>query len=151
MKNVRATVTTFIALLTIAAVGLGFFAQSASAATYSVTVHARLCPQGQPTTDIFTDCHGYGQSDQTFRVDSGAAQTVAANGNVTFTGLAAGSHVVRRVAGQGPNEFLHERVFCLWKDGTQAEIIPSANGNFVVSLAGGSVTCDVYLIPESAQ
>ena len=140
-------VTVFVALLILS---LGLVAPAA-AADPSITIHARLCPAGQPTTDIFTDCHPFAAEAGTrFKIDSGASKAIASNGNVTFGGLSSDRHVVRRTAGQGPNEFLHERVFCTWKDGTSKEIIPSSNGNFVVSLPGQSVTCDVYLIPESA-
>ena len=141
-----------LTLAVIMALGLALHTSPVSAATYSITIHARLCPAGQPTTDIFKDCHGHkADADTHFQIDyNGNPHAINTHGNLTFSRLSAGSHVVRRTEGQGPNEFLRERVFCLWKDGTSKEIIPSRNGNFVVTLTSGSVTCDVYLVPIAA-
>jgi hypothetical protein len=145
---VRSVLVSCAALLLLS---VGFTAAPVSAATYSITIHARVCPDGQPTTDIFKDCHPYAAAANTrFRIDSGVAKYVAANGNVTFGGQTASKHVVRRIEGLGPDGVNYkQRVWCKPKYGVTKEIIPSTNGNFVLTLtaAGGSVTCDVYLIP----
>ncbi len=151
MLRTRSSRALFVVFAGLLALSLGLTAAPVSAATYSITIHARVCPDGQPTTNIFTDCHPYAaESDTRFRIDSGGAKFIAENGNVTFGGQAAGTHVVRRIAGQGPDGVnFTERVWCVWKNGVTKEIIPSTNGNFVltISAATGSATCDVYLIP----
>jgi hypothetical protein len=137
-----------IALLVV--FSMGFASMPASAATYSITLHARVCPVGQPTTNIFTNCHPYAAAGDTrFRIDSGVAKFVAANGNVTFGGQLAARHVVRRIGGQGPDAHFTQRVYCLFKNGVTKQITPSTNGNFVLTItaASGSATCDIYLIP----
>lgn len=129
---------------------MGFAAMPASAATYSITLHARVCPVGQPTTSIFKNCHPYAaENDTRFRIDSGVAKYIADNGNVTFGGQTAARHVVRRIAGQGPDENFTQRVYCVFKNGVTKQITPSTNGNFVLTItaASGSATCDIYLIP----
>lgn len=151
MKSSKSIRLVFLVCATLLVLSVGFSAAPVSAATYSITVHARVCPDGQPTTDIFKDCHPYAADNDTrFRIDSGPAKYVAYNGNVTFGGQTAARHVVRRIQGLGPDGVTYtQRVWCKAKYGVTREIIPSSNGNFVLTLtaAGGSATCDVYLIP----
>jgi hypothetical protein len=130
------------------------FAGSASAAdTGTITLHSRLCPNGQPTSDIFTDCHGHLPTiATTYSLDGGAAQAVGADGNLSFTDLAAGSHEIAQQDGV-PLDFAHLRVFC--SDQTTGdpakEVAVDVNSFSVKAVAGDEIVCDVYTIGEDAS
>lgn len=125
----------------------------AQATTGTITIHSRLCPVGQPTTDIFTDCHSHLPTVTTsYSIDGGAAQTVGANGNTAFTGVSAGAHEIAQVDGV-PLDFAHLRVFCSNNtDGSAAtELSVSVNKFSVDAVAGANIICDVYTIQENAS
>lgn len=150
MLRTRSSRALFVVFAGLLAISLGFSAAPVSAATYSITIHARVCPEGQPTTNVFKDCHPFAAEAGTrFRIDSGPAKYVALNGNVTFGGQTAAKHVVRRIEGPSVADGYSEQVYCIFKNGVTKRITPSTNGNFVLTLtaASGSATCDVYLIP----
>lgn len=125
--------------------------RAAAQETATLTVHSRICPAGEPTSDIFADCHGNVPAQTvSFSVDGGAAQDVGADGNVTFTGLAAGAHAVTQVDGP-PFDFVHLRVFCSVQGTTTepAEEVAVDLNEFAVSLTAGAETvCDAYIIAE---
>jgi hypothetical protein len=121
--------------------------------TGSVELHKRVCPNGPPTTDIFTECHGT-VPDQpvAFAVDGGEPQVVDDAGNVVFTGLTAGTHAFAETEGP-PLDFVDLRVFCsVQGDGSEATEIATDGPNFAVDVpADGYVVCDVYNIPENLK
>jgi hypothetical protein len=143
----------FVAIVVAGALGVSSGARVDAAGSASLTLHARQCPAGEPTTNIFTDCHPYPASrSDAFEVEGGPNKQVDRHGNATFTALSAGHHIVQQTAGRMPNEFLHERVFCSRNGGAAKELSVAPWGDFVVSLkAGDQVICDVYFIPESGQ
>jgi hypothetical protein len=125
----------------------------AQAGTGTITIHSRLCPAGQPTTDIFTDCHSHLPTIATsYSLDGGAAQPVGASGNLSFTGLAAGAHEIAQVDGV-PLDFAHLRVFCSNNTTKSAvtELAVAVNKFSVSAVAGDEIICDVYTIPENAS
>ena len=119
-------------------------------ATGSLEIHKRICP-ADTTGNLFDQCHGT-VPDQTvsFTVDGGAAQSVDANGNVVFSGLAAGSHAVSETEGP-PLEFVNLRVFCsVTSDDSEVFEVTTDGPNFSVDVgAGEAVVCDVYNIAEN--
>lgn len=126
-------------------------AQSSLAqATGSLEIHKRICP-ADTTGNLFDQCHG-NVPDQTvtFTVDGGAAQSIDANGNVVFSGLAAGSHAVSETEGP-PLEFVNLRVFCsVQSDSPEVFEVTTDGPNFSVDVgAGEAVVCDVYNIAEN--
>jgi len=123
---------------------------SAQTAGASLEIHKRVCP-ADATGNIFDDCHGNPPTQTTtFSVDGGAATSVDAEGNATFTGLAAGDHTVTEVEGI-PLEFANLRVFCsLEGDATGAVEVATTGPDFTVTLADGDhMICDSYSIPEN--
>ncbi len=142
------------------AIMLGIVAAPASAATYnaSVTIHARLCPVGGPTHDIFTDCHSHPAWPGTaFKINNHGSKVINSSGNVTFSGLGAATRTVTQTAGNQPNEFLKIRAYCSADGAVGYEVIvksdagnPNAHFSFQLT-AGSHVTCDVYFLPESGQ
>lgn len=149
-----------ISSFAIAAVLLGAAAAPASAATYnsSVTIHARLCPTGGPTHDIFTDCHPHPASPGTaYKINGHGSKTINGSGNLTFSGLGSATRTITQTAGYEPNEFLKVRAFCGADGGTAVEVPvssssaePRAHFSFFLGV-NSHVTCDVYFIPESGQ
>ena len=152
--------TLLVSSLAAVAVLLEVAAAPISAATYTstVTIHARLCPTGGPSTDIFTGCHPYkAWSGTAYKINHHGSKVVDGSGNLTFSGLGAATRTVTQTAGYQPNEFLKVRAFCS-ADGGDATEVPveanSANPNARFSFALGAnsdVTCDVYFIPESGK
>jgi hypothetical protein len=141
------------ALAMLAALLLVAAPAGAQATTGTITIHSRLCPAGQPTTDIFTDCHSHLPTIATsYSIDGGAAQAVDADGNTAFTDVDAGSHEIAQVDGV-PLDFAHLRVFCSTEgDNTGAtEVAADVNTFSVDAVAGANVICDVYTIPENAS
>lgn len=142
-----------VSLLGIIAVAGGLTAgvarPAAAAAPATLELHKRICHNGTPTVDIFQECHQF-PPDQTvrFKVDNGASRAVNADGNVTFTGLAAGRHTVTETEGP-PLEFVRLRIWCsVLGSGVPAREITPDGPSFAVQLAAGShVVCDVYAIP----
>jgi hypothetical protein len=121
--------------------------------TGTITLHSRVCPAGQPTTDIFTDCHSHLPSQTTtYSLDGADAQAVGANGNLAFTDLATGKHTITQQEGV-PLDFAYLRVFCSDTTvGTAAkEVTVNSNRFTVTAVAGDEVICDVYTIPENAS
>jgi hypothetical protein len=134
---------------------LVLFAGSAGAQSGSgtVTIHSRLCPAGQPTTDTFTDCHGHLPTIATsYSLDGGAAQTVGGDGNTSFTGLPSGSVSIAQVDGV-PLDFARLRAFCSDQTAgtTAVEETVDVNTFSVDAVDGHEIICDVYTIPEDAS
>jgi len=141
------------AALMLLATVLAFSGGAGAQADTTITIHSRLCPAGQPTTDIFTDCHGHLPTITTsYSIDGGAAQTVGADGNTSFTGLTAGAHTIAQVEGV-PLDFAHLRAFCSDQDngGAASEVAVNVNTFSVSAVAGHEIICDVYTIPENAS
>jgi len=151
-------VTIFLELLAVFAIMLGIAATPASAATYnaSVTIHARLCPTGGPTTAIFIDSHPHpAWAGTAYKINGHGSKVINGSGNVTFSGLGAATRTITQTAGFQPNEFLHVRAFCSADGGAAKEVSvtssssnPNAHFSFYLN-AGSHVTCNVYFIPES--
>jgi hypothetical protein len=118
--------------------------------TGTIEIHKRLCPAGQPTGDIFEDCHD-NLVDQTvsFSLDGGAAASVGADGNLVFTDVAAGSHAISEVEGP-PLEFVSLLVYCSVQDDDPEVFQVTTDGpNFSVDLEEGQyLVCDVYNLAE---
>ena len=109
-------------------------------------LHKRVCPNGPPSGDIFQTCHdNLPQQPVAFSVDGAAAKFIGENGNVTFNGLSAGTHVVQETEGP-PLEFVELRIWCSVQGSDQAPFQVQPNGpNFSVPVgAGQRVICDVY-------
>ncbi|HEY7032976.1 MAG TPA: hypothetical protein VH482_16645 [Thermomicrobiales bacterium] len=132
---------------------------SAAAATGSITLHVRLCPAGQPTTDIFTDCHSHlAGADVAFKINGHGSKTVNSRGNIKFSGLTGGTRTITQTGGQTPNEFLHMRAFCsvpsTGEKATEHGVGTDSLGRafFRYRLAtGAQAVCDVYFVPESGK
>lgn len=160
LSTFRRSRTLIVSLLAAVAIMLGVASAPASAATYnaSVTIHARLCPTGGPTTDIFTDCHPHPAFAGTaFMINGHGSRAINSSGNVTFSYLGAATRTVTQTAGYQPNEFLKVRVFCSADGGRAVELpvtanssAPNAHFSFYLN-AGSQVTCDYYFIPESGK
>lgn len=112
--------------------------------TGSLTIHARVCAVGQPTTDIFTDCHGNTDGSASvaqFSVDGANTGTVDASGNISWTGVPNGAHAVTEDV--SPTGTVSTRVFCSSNGGTSTEVA-NTNGDFSVTINGDDVVCDSY-------
>jgi hypothetical protein len=141
------------AVAMLAALLLAAAPAGAQATTGTITIHSRLCPAGQPTSDIFTDCHSHLPTIATsYSIDGGTAQTVGADGNTAFTDVAASAHEIAQVDGV-PLDFAHLRVFCSDETagGAATEATVDVNTFSVDAVAGDNVVCDVYTIPENAS
>lgn len=143
------------ALVVFAAGFLLLAAGSANAqeTTGTITIHSRICLNGEPTSDIFTECHDSLPTQTTsYSIDGGTAQVVDASGNLSFTDLAAGPYEIAQVDGV-PLDFAHLRVFCsdVTAGGEVEEIAVSVQKFTVNAVAGDEVVCDVYTIPENAS
>ena len=106
-----------------------------------------------PTGDIFPVCHsGLPTLTTTYSLEGGGAQAVGGNGNLTFSGLAAGNHTIAQQDGV-PLDFAHLRVFCSDQTAGSAakEIAVNVNSFTVKAVAGDEIVCDVYTIPENAS
>lgn len=117
----------------------------------TITIHSRICLNGEPTSDIFTECHDNLPTQTTsYSIDGGAEQVVDASGNLSFTGLAAGPYEIAQVEGV-PLDFAHLRVFCsdVTAGGEVEEISVSVQKFTVYAVAGDEIVCDVYTIPEN--
>lgn len=153
MRLNRLTAIRSLAGLAMLAALLAFSGAAGAQGTGTITIHSRLCPAGQPTGDIFTDCHSHLPTITTsYSIDGGAAQTVGADGNTSFTGLAAGAHEIAQVDGV-PLDFAHLRAFC--SDTTTGSAVTEETVNVntfsVSAVAGDTIVCDVYTIPENAS
>jgi hypothetical protein len=158
VSTVRRFRMLLVSSLAVFAIMLGIAAAPASAASYnaSVTIHARLCPTGGPTIDIFTECHPHpAWAGTAYRINGHGSKVINSSGNVTFSGLGAATRTITQTAGYQPNEFLHVRAFCSADGGAANEVAvkstssnPNAHFSFYLN-AGSHVTCDVYFIPES--
>lgn len=142
-------------LIAILAFGVMALASPASAASTTVTIHARICP-AHGVTDLFKDCHSHAVTNASFRLDHSGSKHVNNKGNVTFSNVAAGSHIVALTGGDQPNEFLHLRAFCSDSNtgGTAVEykVRSTTQASFRISVkTGQALVCDVYWIPESGQ
>jgi hypothetical protein len=121
------------------------------AGTGSLEIHKRVCPAGSPKVDIFQECHGNPPTQEVdFSVDGGPPAAVDQNGNVLFTGLSAGSHVVSETEGP-PLDFVNLQVWCSVEGSSAgAQQLATDGPNFTVEIGPGeSVVCDVYNIPEN--
>lgn len=110
--------------------------------TGTLTIHKRVCAAGQPTTDIFTDCHGNvdGAAGIDITVD-GVQQTVPASGNLTWT-LDNGTYNVTEDT--SPTGTKATRVYCSTNGGESAMELVSNSGDFQVTINGNDVICDSY-------
>jgi hypothetical protein len=115
-----------------------------------LTIRVRSCPEGS----VFVGEKPVGpvgscrvpQQAVSFSVDGGAAQVVDADGNVTFTGLSAGSHGVKEVGGP-----TLELVLCGLRGSDQSAQVPSNESEFSVSLLNGKETvCSAFGFDPSA-
>ena len=120
----------------------------AAQATGTIEIHNRLCPGGE-ITDIFGQCHDtIVEQTVAYSLDGGAAVTQDADGNVTFTGVGAGTHEITETEGI-PLEFVRLKIFCSVQDDDPEvfEVVPDGP-NFQVELGDGEhIVCDVYNIP----
>ena len=113
-----------VSSLAVFAIMVGMAAAPASAATYnaSVTIHARLCPTGGPTTDIFIDCHSHpAWTGTAYKINGHGSKVINGSGNVTFSGLGAATRTITQTAGFQPNKSLHVRAFCSANGGAAKE------------------------------
>lgn len=127
-------------------------AQSAGAqeTSTSLTVHHRLCGDNYQGGDPFTECHDVlvGQA-FAFTIDGPVTETAdtdAATGNVTFSGIPAGTY---NLYGGIPGEFSNQNIYC--SDSVTGEAVGvTANdmGADVEVPEDVQVVCDVYEFPE---
>jgi len=127
-------------------------AQSAGAqeTSTSLTVHQRLCGDNYQGGDPFTECHDVlvGQA-FAFTIDGPVTETAntdAATGNVTFSGIPAGTY---NLYGGIPGEFSTKNFYC--SDSVTGEAVGvTANdmGADVEVPEDVQVVCDVYEFPE---
>lgn len=122
----------------------------AAQAAGSITLHKRVCPAGT-TGNVFDECHDNvpGQP-VSFSLNGGAAELVDANGDVTFSGLAAGTYAISEVEGI-PLDFVNLRVWCSIQGTNPVPLEVTTDGpNFSVDLGDGeAMVCDVYNIAEN--
>ena len=157
MRRIRVLLVSTFAIV---AVMFGVVVAPASAASYnsSVTIHARLCPTGGPTHDIFTDCHPHAAwAGTAYKINNHGSKTINGSGNLTFSSLGAGNRTITQTGGYESNEFLKVRAFCSADGGAAVEVPvksnsaePRAHFSFFLQ-ANSHVTCDVYFIPESGR
>jgi hypothetical protein len=140
-----------LALLAAVALLAGTLATSTAlaggAGRATLVVHARLCPVGGPTTDIYTECHGTpvpAAWGVTFRVHHRPLQAPDARGNVVLLNLAEGNHLVVQAGGPGAAS-VRVRIWC----GVSGSGVPAHElRSRTVHLQGGVTTvCDWYFIP----
>lgn len=127
-------------------------AQSAGAqeTSTSLTVHHRLCGDNYLGGDPFTECHdvllGQGFA---FTIDgpvTKTADTDAASGNVTFSGIPAGTY---NLYGGVPGEFSNQNIYCSDSvTGESVGVTPNDMGADVEVPEDVQVVCDVYEFPE---
>lgn len=156
MSNVMRVRTLLVTAIAAIALLLGAAPMSASAASNaSVTLHVRLCPAGEPTANIFADCHAHPIFAGTmYKLNGHGSKTVDSSGNIAYSGLGAGVRTVTQTGGQEPNEFLVVRAFCSSDGGRAVEetVVKSPQSHFSFNLQSGAhVTCDVYFIRESGR
>jgi hypothetical protein len=121
----------------------------AAQGTGTIELHTRLCPGGE-ITDIFGQCHdNLVEQAVAYSLDGGAPETVdPATGNLSFTGLAAGTYDISETEGI-PLEFANLKIFCSVQDADPDvfEVVPDGP-DFTVELGEGEhLVCDVYNIP----
>ena len=113
----------------------------------TLIIHARLCPVGGPTTDIFAECHGTpvpAEWGVTFRVHHRTPQSPDARGNVVSSNLAEGYHRVVQAGGSGAAS-VRVRILCrVPGSGKPARELRSRT---VHLRASERTVCDWYFIP----
>ena len=117
--------------------------------TGSIELHKRVCPSGE-VVNLFDECHGNPPTQPvSFSLDGGAAQFVDADGNLTFTGLAAGTYQISEVEGI-PLDAANLKVWCSVQGANPVPFEVTTDGpNFSVRVGDGEqIVCDVYNIPE---
>ena len=122
-----------------------------AAAKGELEIHKRVCPNGEPTGDIFQQCHGFPpQQPVSFTVNGGTAKFVDEQGNVIFSDLAAGDQAVQLTEGP-PLEAVRLAIWCSVQGSNNAPFQVQPNGpNFTVSVGQGEhVICDVYDIGQN--
>jgi hypothetical protein len=122
-------------------------AQAGGAGRATLIIHARHCPVGGPTRDIFAECHGTpvpAEWGVTFRVHHRTPQAPDARGNVVFRHLASGDHLLVQASGPTPSS-VRVRLWCR----VPGSGVPWRElRSHVVRLQGGVRTvCDWYFIP----
>jgi hypothetical protein len=132
----------------------GVSAQSSGAET-TITIHARMCPDGYVGDDLYGDCHNFIITGQGFTwsgPDGESSGQTGSDGNLTFA-IAANSPVVYQPHALPDSRYV---VFCSASDG--AEIVPfsydSSLGRGVVFAdltEFSDIICDWYTIPEAAD
>lgn len=113
----------------------------------SLTIHARLCPAGGPTTDIFAECHGTPVPagwNVAFRIHHRPPQAPDSRGNVVFRHLAAGPHLLVQVGGPDPAT-VRVRVWC--SAAGPGAAFRELRGHTVPMDSGDRMVCDWYFIP----
>ena len=136
-----------IATMLLAMVTAPWPASVKATGTASITIHARLCPVGGPTTDIFAECHGTpvpADWGVTFRVHHRPAKAPNARGNLIFRHFAAGDHILVQASGPGSDAVL-VRLWC----GVPGSGVParSLRSRTVHLNSGDRMVCDWYFIP----
>jgi hypothetical protein len=106
--------------------------------TASLTIHARVCPNGDPTTNIFAACHANPlRTTVKFGIDSRGARSLDSHGNIRFRELDAGGHRLY-LSGSLDNE-AHVRIRCTR--------LGEITGSMTVRLRDDEqMTCDFYVI-----
>jgi hypothetical protein len=70
---------------------------TAAQGTGSIEIHKRVCPAGT-AGNVFDECHDNAPGQPiSFSLNGGAEQFVDAEGDLTFTGLAAGAYQISEV------------------------------------------------------
>jgi uncharacterized membrane protein YgcG len=111
--------------------------------TGSLTIHKRVCAEGQPTSDIFTDCHGNVDGAEGIDITvGGVTQTVGADGNLTWTDIPNGT--VDVTEDTSPTGTKATRVYCSTDAGESSMELVSESGNFSVDINGNDLICDSY-------
>ena len=147
MKAMRVVFAGFLVAVVLVVSQVGFAAAQGSG---TIEIHARVCPSDAPG-NLFDDCHGNPPSQPfSYSLNGGTSAFVDADGNVSFTGLTAGTYNVSQTEGI-PLEFANLRVFCSVQTADPVVVEEVTDGpNFSVALADGEhVVCDVYSIPEN--
>jgi len=124
---------------------------SAVVAKGELELHKRVCPNGEPTGDIFQQCHDFPPTQPvSFSVNGGTAKFVDEQGNVIFSDLSVGNQAVQLTEGP-PLEAVRLAIWCSIQGSNQAPFQIQPNGpNFTVPVGQGEhVICDVYNIPQN--
>ena len=127
-------------------------APSAGAQTgATLTVHLRICPADFTGPDYYGTCHGTAPDtsyDFTVTGPETATAGTDASGNVTFSGLAAGTYDVQ---GGPPGDVTRLNAYCADADDLSTAVPFTDNGSYIsLALANGdNVVCDWYITPES--